>query len=408
MINLRRLLLAAGTHPGAGQGLPDQRPAADRLRFDRSRGPVVIWNITGRCNLNCLYCHPSARKEPEGEELSCDEAMRLVESIGKLGAPMLSLYGGEPLLREDLTRVARAAAGLGLKVILSTNGTLLDRRWARKIRESGISYVGFNLDGLAQVTGEGPMDIAGGIVKMQRAVGCLQEEGIPCGIRVTVTPENLEDLEGVFSAAVAGGIKRLAFFQVRAQGTSGTDWPASRRLRRRMMAGLLCLLRAWDERGYPIEVVTEDVYADGVFLHHEIQRENPAGAARVRRLLEMQGGCPAGMRLLQVDAWGNIFPCPSWRYKLGNVRERSLEEIRQGEHPLLELLWSRDGCLGGRCSRCGYKELCGGCRARAGAAREGIFGPDPLCYLADEELAVPLPTSSSAEPADVPIPNRCT
>ncbi len=103
------------------------------LRFSKTTSPIVVWNVTRKCNLSCVHCCINA-VDPDAEEdmgeLTTREAMDMIEDLVSIKAPMLAFSGGEPLLREDIYELNKYAMKLGLRTILSTNSTLITREVA--------------------------------------------------------------------------------------------------------------------------------------------------------------------------------------------------------------------------------------------------------------------------------------
>ena len=97
----------------------------------------------------------TTRSGPECQtegELSTTEALGLIDDLAEMGIPLILFTGGEPLMREDIWELAHHARKKGIKMALSTNGTLITAEVARRIRESGIEYAGISLDGARAVT----------------------------------------------------------------------------------------------------------------------------------------------------------------------------------------------------------------------------------------------------------------
>ena len=89
----------------------------------RPPGPVVIWNLIRRCNLNCLHCYSLSSDTDFAGELSTDEVYTVMDDLKAFGVPVLILSGGEPLLRPDIFDITRRAKEMGFYVGLSSNGT---------------------------------------------------------------------------------------------------------------------------------------------------------------------------------------------------------------------------------------------------------------------------------------------
>ena len=120
----------------------------DDLRYHRKTDkPVVVWNSTRRCNLSCWHCYSSSTCEGAPEELSTQEALQLIQGLARFGVPALLFSGGEPLMREDIFILGAEAKRLGMRAVISTNGTLITTLVASKIKAAGFDYVGVSIDG---------------------------------------------------------------------------------------------------------------------------------------------------------------------------------------------------------------------------------------------------------------------
>ncbi|MFZ3148197.1 MAG: radical SAM protein, partial [Methanothrix sp.] len=117
----------------------------DLLRFSAQSKPVVMWNLTAHCNLACQHCYMDAGHEAR-EEMSLEESMHLVDELAEMKVPILIFTGGEPLLSRNFYALAFHAREVGLRTVISTNGTLITPEVARLLAEARIRYVGVSLD----------------------------------------------------------------------------------------------------------------------------------------------------------------------------------------------------------------------------------------------------------------------
>ena len=150
MIRITQLVQGKGTVSEAlkYRNRPPHEVPSGLLAFAETRRPVVFWNITNKCNLACAHCYISARPELTSEkELSLEEAKAFIDDLAAMKIPLLMFTGGEPLVRRDFWELAEYAAAHGLKTAMSSNGTLITKEIAVKIKDSGIEYVGVSLDG---------------------------------------------------------------------------------------------------------------------------------------------------------------------------------------------------------------------------------------------------------------------
>ena len=225
--------------------------------------------------------------------------------------------------------------------------------------------------------------------------------GLKTGLRYTVTRQNVDDLDGVVDLLSDVGLDRFCFYHLSYSGRGETldsvdlDTAERREVVTRICDRTLEAHRSGDE----IETLLVGNYADAAYIVEYARREFGDDAARrVYERLQRNGGDPTGERVAAVDCLGNVHPTQFWRtYSLGNVRDRPFSDIwEDDDNPLLRAVRNRPGNLTGKCADCRYKGICrGGSRLRALAADNGLFGPDPQCYLESEERRGPVPTANA-------------
>lgn len=388
MIGLTKLLCGKATVAEAMR----QRAAATRqphvLRFSAGDRPLVVWNVTYRCNLRCAHCYIEAAARGSREELSSQEALAFIADLAEMAVPVLLFSGGEPLVRKDVLGLARFAADKGLRAVISTNGTLIDPPTARRVHAAGLQYAGVSIDGLRQTHDNfrgqpGSFDAAVAGIR-----NCL-DAGVRAGIRFTLNARNYDDLPGVLDLVEELGVPRFCMYHLvyAGRGSALVEEDVTPAQRRQAVDLLIERVLAWDRRGVEVEVLTTDQHADGAYLYAYIARRQPERAAEVMRLLEMHGGCSAGCKMANVDPLGNVHACQFWGHEsLGSVRVRKFSEIwRDPDNPTLCALRRKAELVKGNCGECSYKDVCGGCRIRARAVHGDLWAEDPACYLTEAE-----------------------
>ncbi|MDF0591126.1 radical SAM/SPASM domain-containing protein [Candidatus Methanocrinis natronophilus] len=321
---------------------------------------IIAWEVTGACNLTCEYCRASATPSPADGELSTKEALAFIDEVAPR-RPMLILSGGEPLLRRDIFDIARYATGRGVRVSLATNGTLLTPETVERIRGAGIIRVSISLDGpdpeihdLAR--GEGSFDLAMGGIENLRGRVDFQ-------INMTVTKENLSLVGATMDLAEElGAVAFHIFFLVptgRGREEELVDPGEQDEILRQV---------ARDSRNRKMEVKVTCAPQYGRIIREVL-------AASERRGV-MGSACLAGTNFVFVSRTGDVSPCGYLPIVAGNVREERFSDIWEGSQVLIDL---RKRELVGRCGGCEYREVCGGCRARAYAIAGDYLESDPLC-----------------------------
>ena len=359
------------------------------LAFTGMFRPVVFWNITGRCNLACTHCYSGSGPACTTDgELTTAEARGVIDDLADAGVPLILFTGGEPLVRPDIMELASHARGRGLRMALSTNGTLITPEIARRIKESGIGYAGISLDGANAETHDRFRNAPGAFERTVRAFAACSEAGLRCGVRVTLTKENCGELEALIDLAISLGASRFCLYWLVPAGR-GTEAYSRLQLSRDEVTGALDLLyrKAKEIDPAAMEFLTVDAPQDCIHLLRSMEADGSEDLADARRLLEsLHGGCSAGTRVADIDAQGNVYPCQFARspgFLVGNVRDRPFSTLwNDPANPVLSRFRKKQARFGGRCAACTYRELCGGgCRVRAHAASGDFLAEDPFCFI---------------------------
>jgi pseudo-rSAM protein/SPASM domain protein len=390
-----------------GDGLRyDAAAESDReqITADKQTRPVVVWNVTKQCNLYCDHCYAAADTTVADGELSTAEGKALLRDLAEFGVPVVLFSGGEPLVRDDIEELVAYASKLGIRPVLSTNGTLITPSRARALRDAGLQYAGISVDGLPERNDafrgqEGAFDSA-----VQGIEHCLNA-GLKTGLRYTITEATAPDLEGVVDLLTDVGLDRFCFYHLDygGRGTGIQEVDLNPEKRREAVTSLCEMTLAYHDAGEEIETLLVGNYADAAYLvEFARDRFGEAQATRVYEYLRRNGGDPTGERVADVDYQGNVHLTQFWQgYSLGNVRDRPFSAIWTDEsNPLLHAIRNRKKHLTGRCESCQYRPICrGGSRLRALAVEDDPFAPDPQCYLTADEIAGET-DFSRPEPAD--------
>jgi Fe-coproporphyrin III synthase len=362
------------------------------LQFAADKKPVVVWNVTKRCNLKCLHCYAQATAGAAPDELTHAEGLALLEDLRQFGVPVVLFSGGEPLMRDDLFTLVERSAALGMRAVISTNGTLITREAAADLRNLGLSYVGISLDG-AEATHDRFRGQAGAFAAAMEGVRRCQEVGLKVGLRFTVSRLNYREVPALFDLVEEYDIPRICFYHLVYTGRgSKLLSEALSHTETRELVDLLCArTRRLFDQGRPVEVLTVDNHADGPYIYLKLLKEDPRRAAEVLELLKMNEGNNSGRGIGCVSWDGQVHPDQFWRHvSLGSIRERPFSQIWTDlTHPLMARLKDKKRYVTGRCARCRWLDICAGnFRVRAEAVTGDLWAPDPACYLTDEEIGV--------------------
>lgn len=360
------------------------------LQFSEDKRPVVIINITRRCNLRCVHCYAGSDNRAADNELSKGEWMRVLKDLADFGCPVVLFSGGEPLMHPDIVELAQRTVDLGMRAVVSTNGTLITPEIASRLAGIGLSYVGISLDGGKDVH-DSFRGLDGCFDRTLAGLKNAQEAGIKTGLRFTISARNVDEIPLVFDIIERENIPRICFYHLVYTGRGGDMLPdtLTHEKTRATVDYIIERTAEMHRNGRPVEVLTVDNHCDGPYLYLRLLEENPARAEKVLELLRYNGGNSSGVGVSCIGWDGSVFPDQFWRnHVLGNVRERAFGEIwADRSNEFLMKLKEKKRHVTGRCAGCRFLSICGGnFRSRAEAVTGDIWAPDPACYLTDEEI----------------------
>jgi heme b synthase len=337
----------------------------------------IAWEITRRCNLKCVHCRSSSELEVDNHpDFSLEEAKRMLDDIKSYADPVMVLSGGEPLLRPDVFDIATYGTGLGLRMCLATNGTLVTEETCRNIKEAGIKMVSLSLDGASAEIHDDFRNQKGAFDGTMNAIRLFNEHGIKFLVNSSFTKRNKTEAPKIYKLVKKLGATAWYLFMIVPTG-----------------------------RGEDImeELIPESEYEDILNWHYDMEKEEDAMLVRPtcapqyyrivlqrskeegekfkRRTLKFSTGgskgCLAAQLICLIDVDGNVLPCSYFPKSGGNIREQSFQDIWENSKLFLELRDFKG--YKDNCGRCEYVNVCGGCRARAYAMNGDYLAQEPFC-----------------------------
>jgi len=362
------------------------------LQFSEDKKPVVVWNVGQRCNLKCVHCYSLSQNREYTGELSSAEGRALIEDLARFGSPVVLFSGGEPFLRKDLLDLAQLATDLGMRAVISTNGTLISPDMARKLKRIGLSYVGVSLDGMEE-TNDRFRGVKGAFQAALRGIRNCQEAGIKVGLRFTINRRNAQDIPGIFDLLEKENIPRVCFYHLvyAGRGSELIKEDLDPGETRKVVDLIIDRTQNLHDQNKAIEVLTVDNHSDGPYLYLRMMGEGSPRSGEVMELLRMNGGNSSGVGIGCVSWDGSVHADQFWRhYSFGNVRHRPFSQIWMDlSNPLMARLKEKKRHVRGRCASCRFLEVCAGnFRVRAEAITGDLWAPDPACYLTDQEVGI--------------------
>ena len=362
------------------------------LQFSQDKRPVVVWNVTRRCNLKCVHCYAHARDIHFDDELTTEQGKTFITDLAKFGAPVILFSGGEPLVRRDLPELAAFAVESGMRAVISTNGTLITSTTAHTLKKIGLSYVGISLDGMEEIN-DRFRGVRGAFKSALSGIENCQEAGIKVGLRFTINKINVTEIPKLFQLLEDMNIPRICFYHLvyTGRGTDLVNEDLSHAATRTALDLIVDETKRLHDKGKPTEVLTVDNHADGPYIYLRLLKENPERAKEVLELLKWNEGNNSGRGIGCVSWNGDVHADQFWRhYSFGNIKDRPFSEIwMDTSEPMMKRLKDKKKYVKGRCASCRWLDVCGGnFRVRSEAVTGDVWAPDPACYLTDEEIAL--------------------
>ena len=378
--------------------LCDEIGPGDYLRYGKGKdslignAPIVVWNCTRRCNLHCIHCYASASNQDFNGELSIEEGKAFIRQLADFNVPVLLFSGGEPTMRADFLEMAAYADSLGLGLVVSTNGTLIDREMAQSMGELKFREIGISIDAIGE-NNDRFRAHKGAFEEALRGIRICVDLGLRVSLRMTITKDNFREIPDVLDLVEREGINRVCFYHLAyaGRGNDLRDIDLSHAETRETVDLICDRTLDFHERGLTKEILLVGNHTDGIYLYIKAKARDEKRAESILALLRTNGGNNSGIRIGAVDELGNVHPDQFWRnLTLGNVRQRPFGEIwMDTSNPIMAGLKDRKGLLKGRCATCLYLDACNGnLRARGEAVFNDMWMEDPSCYLTDEEIGI--------------------
>jgi radical SAM protein with 4Fe4S-binding SPASM domain len=293
-----------------------------------------------------------------------------------MGSCIVILTGGEPMLRSDIFDIARYGTAKGLRMVMATCGSQLDKSSCNALRESGISRISLSIDGIDAASHDAFRGVNGAYDIVMKAVKELKCAGIEFQVNTTITRSNVKDLRGIYYKAVELGAAAFHPFLLVPIGRAAelTDQIIS---------------------AQEYENVLHQIYE--IHLERKIQvkptcaphyyrifreREKAQGRTVTREshgMDAMTKGCLGGQGFAFISHKGIVQICGFLDMEAGNLRFEKFDFVKiWRESALFEQVRSVDR-YHGKCGRCEYRCVCGGCRARALTITGDFLGDEPQC-----------------------------
>ena len=373
-------------------------PSLAAIDFERTPF-VAIWETTRACDLACRHCRAEAIPEALPGELSTEEGCQVLQELADMGTPICVLSGGDPAKRPDLCELVSFGAGLGMRMAtIPAATTLLTHKLVENLKQAGLAQMALSLDGPTAAIHDTFRGVPGAFDRTLEGAGFAREVGLPLQINSTFSSYNLEHFDEMAALVrTVGAVFWEVFFLVpmgRGKDLGQMNGDQFEQLFEKL-AGYAHGV------GFIVKITEAPHYRRFLIQEHFRQGDGSAGSGNGSRSVSDRAGkgelpwhmrrdfgpggsiglAPKGVNAgnghLFVSYCGDVFPSGFLPLPCGNIRDTSLREIYR-THPVFREL--RDNTLlKGKCGHCGFRDLCGGSRARAYAMTGDYLAEEPFC-----------------------------
>ena len=335
---------------------------------------MIAWEVTRSCNLNCIHCRAAANCGHYPGELSTKKCVQLIDEIAAMSSPVIILTGGEPLLRTDIFEIATYGTNKGLRMVMATNGTLVNSATAKQMISSGIKRVSISIDGKDAASHDAFRQEKGAFAGALAGIEALKVAGIEFQINTTITTANLNQINDIFELTKKLGAAAHHIFLLVPTGR-GKDLANQAITAAEYEETLLW----FHQESESCEIQLKATCAPHYFriLHQQKGKESEPKKKAGGHFHESTRGCLGGISFCFISHIGQVQPCGYLELNCGNVQKNSFSDIWANSEVFTNL---RDlSKYGGKCGRCEFIKVCGGCRARAYEATGDYLAEEPLC-----------------------------
>lgn len=337
---------------------------------------LIAWEVTRRCNLSCKHCRAAACNKQYDNEFSTEDAFRFLENVATLAKPIIILTGGEPMFREDIYDIAAYGTKLGLKMVMAPCGYFITPETIAKMKASGIERISLSIDGINADMHDGFRQVPGAFDMVIQAAKIARECGLEFQVNTTITKHNYQHIESIYKLAVdLGAVSYHPFLLVpTGRGKELADYEISPQEYEDVLSWFYEA-----QKDAPIHM--KPTCAPHYYRIFR-QKERAAGRSvtpETHGMTAMTKGCMGGQSFAFVSHTGVVQICGFLDVPAGNLRENNLDFATIWKTSKLFQEMRDLNNYHGRCGRCEYRTVCGGCRARAYNTTGHYLDEEPYC-----------------------------
>ncbi|MBB6443605.1 TIGR04053 family radical SAM/SPASM domain-containing protein [Bacillus benzoevorans] len=363
--------------------------------IDYNKNPfIVIWEVTRACQLKCVHCRADAQLNPDPNELTHEEGLKLIDEIYEMDNPMLVFTGGDCMMREDLFELAEYAVKKGMRVSMTPSATPnVTKERMQRAKEVGLSRWGFSLDAPRAEIHDKFRGTPGSFDLTLEKIKYLNELDMPLQINTVISRYNYDYLEEMAELVAKMKVVMWYIFLLVPTGRGQLDACITPAEHEKVFRWLYQLSKTapYDIKTTAAQhyrrVVLQEKMREHLIEKGEIQYEDTITtdmASMKDGLKRAPKGVNDGNGFAFISHVGDVMPSGLLPIKAGNIRETPLAEIYREAKVFKDL--RQPDKYKGKCGVCEYNKICGGSRSRTFAVTGDYMESEPFCVYIPEAL----------------------
>ncbi len=325
----------------------------------------ITIDVTSKCNLRCKHC----RVNEIGYDMTLDEIEEVFNKLTDFKPRGVFISGGEPLIRDDIVEIVKKSKKLAPVTILNTNSLLLTENKLKELIDSGLNYIQVSVDGIEEqhdyIRGKGTYKKT---IEKMKMINKYSDQ-IKLHISSVVSQKNIDYMEE-FARQI------LEIEKIKAQILG-----FKRFIPNNVLKDMAALGKDGLKKLYENLELLQKKYNGKTTIASDMPMKNVFNEKRAIEIMKKYNlscaGCSAGVNGISIRNDGTVTPCTLLYISCGNILKQNLKEILQNA----DMLKIKNRELKGKCGKCQYKLICGGCRAAAYQISGDFLEEDSECFI---------------------------